>query len=173
MSILYFADIPVYRIHKGKYYEERDAYIDKMMYGDTLEEREMRRAFYERNRDHEIFHKDRLEKQYGGIWRFNEIVGYVRLHFVGMQVRGELFMVNAKRLVRTRKKLFLYQTHKIAVEWDIPLNATNDEIFKVIIQYIEDTRQELKARYVDSSLFELMGKFVDWKALLKAYHETL
>ncbi len=173
MSILYFADIPIYRLHEKKYYKERDAFIDKAMYGETPEAREFRRAFYERNKDNKILHMDHLKKQYGGIWRFNEIVGYVRLHLLGMQVRGELFMVDAKRVVRSRKKLLIYQTHKVALERDIPLNASNEEIFEVILQYIADTRQELKPRYVDSSLFELIGKFVDWKALLKVHNEAL
>ena len=173
MSILYFADIPVYRLHEKKYYNERDAFIDKAMYGETPEEREVRKAFYERNKVNKIWRTDDLQKQYGGMWRFNEIVGYVRLHLLGMQVRGELFMVDANRVVRTRKKLLIYQTHKVAPERDIPLNASNEEIFEVILQYIADTRQELKPRYVDSSLFELIGKFVDWKALLKEHNEAL
>ena len=50
------------------------------------------------------------------------------------------------------------------------INTTRKE---TNLQYIVDTRQELKPRYVDSSLFELIGKFVDWKALLKEHNEAL
>jgi hypothetical protein len=160
-------------LHENKYYKERDEFIDKAMYGETQEAREGWRAFYERNKANKIWRTDDLQKQYGDVWRFNEIVGYVRLHFLGMQVRGELFMVDVEKFVRTRKKLLIYQTHKVALERDIPLNASNEEIFEVILQYIVDTRQELKPRYVDSSLFELIGKFVDWKALLKEHNEAL
>ena len=48
--------------------------------------------------------RDLCTKSYGGPWIFNEIVGYIRLHFMGNQVRGEYFAVQRKRIVRTRRK---------------------------------------------------------------------
>jgi hypothetical protein len=165
MDMLFFFDIPVYRLPKEKYYAERETYIEKQMYGTDPNEIALRKAFYERNKDSAILFRDHLEKTYGGPWDFNEIVGYIRLHFLGSQIRGELWMVSKKRLVRTRQKLFLYQTHKVVPEKDIPFPASNEEIYGVIFEYLEDTKRELKGRFIDTSTFERLGKYIDWNAL--------
>lgn len=165
MDMLFFFDIPVYRLPKEKYYAERESYIEKQMYGIDPDEIAMRNAFYERNADSAILFRDHLEKTYGGPWDFNEIVGYIRLHFLGSQIRGELWMVSKKRLVRTRQKLFLYQTHKVVPEKDIPFSASNEEISRIIFEYLEDAKKELKGRFVDTSTFERLARYIDWNAL--------
>jgi hypothetical protein len=33
MDMLFFFDVPVYRLPKEKYYAERESYIEKQMYG--------------------------------------------------------------------------------------------------------------------------------------------
>ncbi|MBI5789024.1 MAG: hypothetical protein HZA78_09240 [Candidatus Schekmanbacteria bacterium] len=167
---LYFADIPVYRIQEEEYYKKRENYIDKMMYGKTSELRERNKSFYERNIDNRIYFEDHLEKQYGGPWDFNEIIGYVRLHFLGFQVRGELFMVDKKRITRTRKKIFLFRTGKVVSETVFSTYSSNEEIFNAILRYLSNTKKELKPRFMDSASFEFMGKFIDWKNLLNEYY---
>jgi hypothetical protein len=77
IDMLFFFDIPVYRLRKEKYYAERESYIEKQLYGTNPEEIALRKAFYERNRDSATLFRDHLEKTYGGPWDFNEIVGYI------------------------------------------------------------------------------------------------
>ena len=132
VGILYFYDVPVYRVPEACFYAERDRYIDITMFGTLPDEREFRKAFYERNADTRINLEDRLEKTFGGPWCFNEIVGYVRLHFLGSQVRGALWMVDRKRIVKSRTKLILPQSHKVVYEEDIPFGASNEQVFQVI-----------------------------------------
>ena len=156
MDMLFFFDIPVYRLPKEKYYAERESSIEKQMYGTDPEEIAIRKAFYERNADSAILFRDHLEKTYGGPWDFNEIVGYIRLHFLGSQIRGELW---------TRQKLFLYQTHKVVPEKDIPFPASNEEIYRIICEYLEDAEKELNGRFVDTSTFERLGRYIDWNTL--------
>jgi len=174
MKELYFADIPVYRLEKEEYEKSLAEDIDKKMYGDckTPKERETRKAFFEKEHNLRTFLHDRLWKNYGGQWRFNEIIGYVRLHFLGFQVRGELFMVDKMRIRKTRKKLLMHKTHKVAPELEIYHDASNKEIFKVILQYIADAKRELRPKFLDSSLFELLGKHVDWRKLLNMHNSN-
>jgi hypothetical protein len=67
------------------------------------------RKLLESQRDRKIRFLDHLEMRYGGPWNFNEIIGFIRLHFLGSQIRGEYFAVTdltgsfcTKRNVRNR-----------------------------------------------------------------------
>jgi hypothetical protein len=46
----------------------------------------------------------------------------------------------------------------------------NDEIFKIILLYVNNCRTALKKKYrkkyIDSSLLEVIGPHMDWKNLL-------
>jgi hypothetical protein len=66
MDMLFFFDVPVYRLPKEKYYAERESYIEKQMYGTDPNEIALRKALYERNKDSAILFRDYLEKTYGG-----------------------------------------------------------------------------------------------------------
>lgn len=163
---LFFADLPVYRILEDEYYKQREDYVDYYMYGDTEESRRQWEAFYNRDEAHRVQTLDRLEKAYGGPWRFNEVIGYVRMHFLGNQVRGELWKVDARRIVRTRKKLILYRGHKVVSEVMVPDNASSDDIWRGVMEYVARARKELSPRYVDSSMLEVLGEHTDWRALM-------
>ena len=41
-------------------------------------------------------------------WRFNEVVGWIRLYRYGSQIRGELWFVRSKRLVPRGQKNYEY-----------------------------------------------------------------
>ena len=168
MAQIFFFDVPVYRLLEERYYEERARYIERQMYGTSPELHKVQSEFYERNPPRKIQIQDDLEKEFGGPWRFNEIIGFIRLYFHGRQVRGELWMVNRKRLVRTRHKLYLHQSHKVVDEEDVPYDASNEEIYLAIIRYLERARDELKGRVVDTETFRLIGRYVDWNGLRKA-----
>ena len=165
---LFFYDIPVYRLPKDQYYAERDRHVDLVMYGTHPEDRKTRQAFYERNPDNKINFENHLQKSFGGPWIFNEVVGYIRLHFLGTQVRGELWMVDKKHIVKSRTKLIIWQTHKVSYEEAFPFNASNEQIYRAILTYLDRVKKELKGRVVDTELFERVGQFVDWNALRRA-----
>ena len=161
----YFFDLPVYRLPRDKYYAAREAYVDSIVYQiGTPSEAFMR----QREKDDPGFFitiRDHLIKKYGGCWRFNEIIGYVRLHFLGGQIRGEYFAVDAKRVVRTRKKTLEYKSHKLAPEVDIETPYGKPEILTAVRRYIEDCKAELPDRSIDTENFETLAPHVDWVAL--------
>ena len=126
----YFFDIPVYRLTEERYNAERQAWIDGAMYPGSPANNEQRRAFYAANPDNENAARDHFWQLYGGCWRYNEIIGYVRLHFFGSQLRGEYFSVTARRIVRTRKKIIEYRTHGLHPKWTFPTKLVHKTFFK-------------------------------------------
>ena len=159
--ILTFFDIPVYRLSCAKYEAEREASIPKEV--DDMEEAP---EAWKRLRAH-------YREKYGGSWQFNEIIGFIRLHVLGTQIRGEWWRVTSKRVTRTRTKHFEFRDWKITDEEDIPQRSTNAEIYALIIKYLKRAQNEkhIKRFHLDTSIFERIGPHVDWNALLKKPNE--
>ena len=153
--MVYFYDIPVYRLKEDEYNNDRDKFIDKST------------KMYEHDHNYYVNLRDLYFKDYGGMWLYNEIIGYIRLHFLGTQVRGEYYSVNKKRIVKSRRKQFEYKTYKLVPEREIRDSSSNEKIFSVILEYVDGCRKELKGRYIDSSGLETLGPYVDWKALFE------
>jgi hypothetical protein len=154
-----FFDLPVYRLHEEQYYEQQRSYInERVEYAGGAEH------------DPDIIKQIREHARvtFGGPWQYNEIVGYIRLHFVGSQIRGEYFSPNARRATKTRKKVFWLQTHKLAPEISISFNPKSEEIFGIIKRYIDDCRKKLPRRYIDDSQLLRIGPFMDWKGLYES-----
>ena len=165
LGFVSFFDIPVYRISQEAYDEEFKDYVAKLEEGYDSSTRKIITRDRAGNTQEHRRRLDTLKRCFGGIWRFNEIVGYVGLHFVGDQVRGVLFFVNKKRVFRTRTKKMVWVTHKVAPELSLPRNGKNADIYQTILEYLDRVRKALPLRYLDTSVFERVGPYVDWKAL--------
>lgn len=166
MTINYFFDLPVYRLTADAYYAARSEYIDVLFRPGSPDEQHLRELDRNNPRDKDWF-RDYLGKSYGGCWEFNEIIGYIRLHFLGTQIRGEYFSVNKKHIVRTRTKRFEFMTWKLAPEVEIEPPLGTAEIHDAICQYIIDCRREVPSRYIDTSQFDTIAPFVDWERLYR------
>jgi hypothetical protein len=166
MSSCYFYDLPVYRLSREAYYKAQDEHIEAVLFPEndplTAELRKMDKA----NTNSNATLRGHLERRYGGCWEFNEVVGYIRLHFLGTQVRGEYFAVAKKRIVRTRTKTFEYQAWKLAPEVDIEPPFRNAEILAAVLTYIEDCRREVPKRFIDTSIFEMVAPHINWVEVL-------
>lgn len=162
----YFFDIPVYRLSEDQYYRELSRHVENALFpasdptSAAMRERDI--AHPQEN----ISMRAHLARKYGGCWLYNEIIGYIRLFFLGSQVRGEYFCISQKRLARTRHKVFEQKSLKLVPERDIPDITSNSTIFNAVLQYLADCRTELRRRHVDSSLLEEVGPYIDWRSLL-------
>lgn len=159
--VRHFFDVPVYRLPEKKYYEAMAAYVDRTMHPDGR-----RREFYKRNPELARPFKEHLQAVYGGEWIFNEIIGYIRLHFFGSDIRGEYFSVKTKRVVRTRRKVLEWKTHKLAPEVWLSKDVTNAEIAAAIREYLADCKRRLPGRYIDTEIIDRISPYVDWRALM-------
>jgi hypothetical protein len=163
MPYVYFHDLPVYRLSEQKYNAGRNKYIADQVaanfshYPASPEPVEHFRQFMEQN-DYDTY----------GPWLFNEIIGYVRLHFFGNQVRGAYFAAARKRLVLSRRKTLVYVTRKLAPERDVPHGATNEEILQVILDYVDACRKEERRRFFNDTWLRTIGRFVDWNGVMRS-----
>lgn len=167
MAHKYFYDLPVYRVAKDQYYKERAEYIENVIFPPAGKDTSALRKLEAEKPGLNDFLRNYLENSYGGHWEFNEIIGYIKLHFLGTQVRGEYYASSKKRIVRTRSRTLEFQTWKLAPEVDIDLPLTNTTIRKAISDYIQDCRKEIPRRFIDAALFEAVSPHVDWLSLLR------
>jgi len=164
IKILY--DVPVYRLPKDKYESQQKAFIERELKinGGKFGE-EMYRCFP----DVKTKDENHLWKIYGGNWIFNEIIGFIRLFFLSTQIRGEYWPIIAKKITRTRRKIFRPLGHEITHPETIPPGSSNQDIYNLILKFLTRTQceKELKKRHVYTSLLENIGPYVDWNALLE------
>lgn len=104
IRFLSFYVLPVYRLSEEKYEEQLNTHIKNHPL--FSEERE---SFYQRNPDIKTRDLEDVKKEYGGAWRYNEIIGYIRLYFDGSQILGWYHVNDVKRHVKTRKNNFAIQ----------------------------------------------------------------
>lgn len=150
----FFYDLPVYRLDEASYYKGRQAYIDRFA-----------RPIGIAKLDAAI--EDHLQRAHGGPWRFNEVIGHIRLYFLGSPVRGEYFAVERRRVVRTRTKTLYWQTWKLAPEVEIAPPYTGSEVWAAISSDLAQCRKEVRGRFIDSSLLDQISTYVDWGALFR------
>lgn len=149
MSLTYFWDIPVYRITAEKYNSDLQKFLRKSL-----------------GNDPNPIIEDHYRQAFGGSWRFNEIIGYIRLYFLGSQVRGEYFRSHKKRVVKTRRKIFESSGWKVLPEIEIPKPYRDAEIYAAIMEYLHHCKKHFCNQFVDTELFEIVGTHVEWTKLL-------
>jgi hypothetical protein len=164
----YFFDLPVYRIKEDAYVEQQQEYIEKAVFPPDSPDLEALKLLEKNDPDINTAYRSHAFKSYGGIWRYNEIIGYIRLYFLGDQIRGEYYAVNKKRIMRSRTKQLEHKTWKLAPELDIEDDSSSEKVLESIEKYIEDCMEELPRRYIDTSGFDAIAKYTDWKSLYDA-----
>ena len=162
----YFLDLPVYRVGEDAYYAARAAFADAQMTKHPLPTTPNRPSGAQQLSPQDAYMLDHLYWSYGGSWKYNEIVGYLRLHFLGSQVRAEYWRAEAKRIVRTRRKRIEFRDWKLAPEKEIPMDGTSEDIYAAVRAHVEDCRRELGRLVLDSTPLETLGPYIDWRTLL-------
>ena len=158
-----FFDVPVYRLSQEEYEAQQQAFFQKSHADSGL----LIEGMYRRHPDI----KEQWQRHYeeiGGGWLFNEVIGYIRLFFYGTQIRGEYWRVKAKKLVKSRTKIFSLHELKVADEEEIPPGISNSGIFKLVLNYLtkaQNTRA-IRGRFIHTSVLEYIGPYIDWNALL-------
>jgi hypothetical protein len=163
----YFFDIPVYRLAEDEYYRARAAFADEVMTRNPLPTTPPKPSEALTLSQQDAAFLAHLCDSYGGSWQYNEIIGYLRLHLLGTQIRAEYWRVAAKRIVRTRRKLIEFRHWKAVPEDELPLEGTNAEIYQAVLNHVAQCKHELKPLHVDSNMLEAVGPYIDWRALFR------
>lgn len=139
-------ELPIYRLKEDKYYDEFNK--------------------HENNKSLPIPDEYQL-KSFGGAWEYNEIIGFLKFYISGnTQIRCVYTDTDAKRKVKTRKKIFVEKSHSFCA-LSINVKANNEDIMDVIEQAIKHCRINLpKNRFINRTLFDQTFRYVDWQAVL-------
>lgn len=152
-------DLYVYRISEEKYNKQRDAFIKSRM-----TDLEFYREFPECEMQQRVYYL----KAFGGMWNYNNIVGFIQLYFYGNQIRGQYVRNDKERNVRNGKKHFIYDdSHKMVPEMWIECSSSNEEILNIIKKYASSCKSELpKGYYIDMSPLLNIGPHIDFRSML-------
>lgn len=169
MTERYFFDLPVYRLSQEEREAEGIKYVMNTVFPlGTLHGDILREQAHSEPDEYQRKLSQTLHSYHGGPWIFNEIIGYIKLHFVGTQIRGEYFAPSRKRIIRSRIRDFQFQTWKLAPEVEIAFPITSEAIYQAVGRYIDACRLEIPRRYIDSTLFDSISPHINWLQLYRA-----
>jgi len=160
----YFLVVPVYRLSEDRYYAAMNNEFEELI--SSTWNADFRAA--NPNLVHDWQHSHR--STYGGDWEFNEIIGYIKLYFMGTQVRGEYWSTLPKRKVKTRKKQFEYKTHKLQAETEV-WEITSEGVLAAVEEYLAGCKKHLKRRHIDFREFDAIKNHLDWKSLFETKNQ--
>lgn len=99
-------------------------------------------------------------------WRYNDVIGWLRLYRLGSQIRAELWFVNAKRINRGMKKRFFLLGDAFEL-WFRPSQSEEDIRAEVLAELKRVAgKRPIKGRYLDLACFLVASPLLRWRALL-------
>jgi len=163
---VYFLEISVYRLSYENYSIEMNKYLEKR--GSPRKQVTINEILKEATGDLstlERFDKDIMKiniQAFGGGWRYNEIIGYLRFYQDGSKIKVEYWQHNSQRIRRTRKKYFIRKSYNIA-EKIIKDKNESKEINQAIHHCLKTSMKALNNRFhFDTENFNLMSSHTDW-----------
>jgi hypothetical protein len=144
-------EIPVYRLDESTYYSQMTTHISKI-----------------NGKNQCPLDEGFLKKQYGGDWKYNEIIGFLLFYRYGSnQIRCNYWETNSMKKVRTRKKQFEEVSDSYCRE-PFSMSAGNTVLAQTMRSAVEHCNVILKKkkRILDKELFECTVDYIDWKSLL-------
>ena len=106
-------------------------------------------------------------------WKYNQIVGWVRIYIFGNQLRGDYWLIEAKRFGPTLKKKRFIHRGKAFELW-LHAKETNKQLFGRMLNRLRKL-EEVDLKYnprtrrcvLDLECFESLGRFVNWRRMMK------
>ena len=158
-------DIPVYRLPKETYTKQQEDYVKTNVSGYDTDK--LFANVHDDDAKQKINDASYYFKEFGGGWRYNEIIGYIRVHKFGDQIRAEYWQTDVKRIVKTRKKEFIIKSHKLVPEVKIKDISCNDDIKNAIDTCILRCKKKLKTRHIDLDDYNRIANNVNWVGAIK------
>ena len=157
-------EIHVYRLTEEAYSKKQNEYVIKQV-GDYDSEKLLFQSVKPEGGEEarrKINEASYWFGEFGGGWRYNEIIGYIRVYKYGSQVRAEYWQNDVKRIVKTRKKKFVTKNRKLVPE----ISIKNGDIGEAIELCVNECKNKLKNRYLDLGTYDLVLRHVNWKSVL-------
>ena len=159
----YFFEIPIYRISHERFNQKYDSALQR--YWERLEELSgfKRDKFPETSR---LNTEQHFWETYGGPWHYNQVIGWMRLHILGSQIRGELWWMVGKRFHRKSRN----QIKCLGKAFEIHFfpDESSEQIFARIEQEFEQFQNKWrrKGRIMDLECFRTLASCIDWRKLV-------
>jgi len=160
----YLFELPIYRVSESSYCAEFGRHLERFwddterMHGRTRQE-----LFSD---DQRALIQEQQWREFGGPWRYNQVVGWVRLFVLGFQIRGECWMVTAQRLTRRGRREYRYPGHAFTLNCSERMSS--DQIRDAVFVELADFQKERRngRNVLDLSCFENAARHMDWRELL-------
>lgn len=112
-------------------------------------------------------------ENYGGPWRYNQLVGWLQLYVGSDQIRGELWEVNAKRVERRMRHKQMRPTGKAFEIYCFPEDTSADILERVRGELAQFQKRFRGGRFtLDTECFDNTARALDWRALVKPSSAT-
>ena len=165
--ITYLFDIPIYWCREDafniKYDEKLHTYEEREKKNLRAQGLEYEPSEHLRKLSHSILWEKSM-----GPWRFNQVVGWVRVYRHGDKLKGEYWSIKAKKAKRfgwqLRKKQLVARGKAFEI-WH-RAGETSVQIFNRMHQSLRIFEKELGGWVIDLESFENLGRFVDWHRLI-------
>ena len=157
---MFFLDVPVYRCTQEKHTKEME--MEKKSLIQFLEQsgvpRENAPTAYKKMENH-------FDRDLWYSWKFNDIIGWIRLFVCSRQIRGEYWWVRSRRIIKRGKKEFHYCGK--AFESEEITTESSAQIFIILCRLVNQLSKErpFKGRYIDTELLVTLGPYVNWREL--------
>lgn len=110
--------------------------------------------------------EDSFDKERWYPWRFNEVIGWIRLYRYGSDIRGELWLSRAKRQSPRGRKKYAHNGNAFQLHLD---PADSDP--QIAIAVLDELRRlqrdrQFKRRFIDLECFQTVAPFILWGKML-------
>ena len=159
----FFFEIPIYRISHDRFNQEYDDALLRHWENFAQLSGYTRDNIPETSRLHVEQH---FWETYGGPWHYNQVIGWVRLYILGLQVRGDLWRMVGKRY--TRKSRNQIRLIGKILEIHFGRSESSEEILTRVEQRLQLIRNEWhkSKRVLDLECFQTLAPCINWRALL-------
>jgi choline dehydrogenase-like flavoprotein len=161
----YFLEIPIYRVSRDAFHaqfnRDQNAHLERQRVLGGVQPGQLP--------DWEMGVRDRFWAAYGTPWQYNQVVGWLRLFRLGTQLRGDLWLVHAKRYARTMAHKHYRLVGKAFEMW-----LSSDDSDADIVAQLRGEFAEIERAYktrnlvLDLECFNNIAPHVRWNDLMLA-----
>lgn len=165
-SDVYVIEVPVYSVSEGRYDAEfctyKERLVERLCQGGGSRE------------DHQGFVNGlpRLLEEFGGRWRYNQIVGFVGILPLGCQLRGYIWLSMAKRVQR-KLRCKRIECRAKGFEMTVRNEDDSEKIFCSLLDNLRALEKGdlLRRRHLDLRAIMAVGPFINWRELVDKEHD--
>jgi hypothetical protein len=167
---VYFFEIPIYRCSEERFLSRRDkALVEHLKWLADVIGVSRERAPVNYNNTESSF-----IDSYGGPWRYNQIIGWLRMSVGCSSIAADLWLCDAKRYARRMRYKRFYYRGTVLVAQSLRDLSSERILFQIMSRLREYNLAWRKRRIVlDLDCLARIGPSVDWRSMLESVEEPI